>query len=178
MYIFFSLVVARLSIGSRNMKLVLNTIQIDVVYISGVLSDRNYWKWNVWRFLFMFAIYWVNACYVFQEASGRYLDLHELYNDYLNSKFGERIEYTAYLDVFSQPHKIPQKLKFMRYSACISFVLLLYLLLFNLSILVEVPCDFWHDIFLWILEYRNMNWMVAKQQTHSLTLVGVRGPLL
>ncbi|XP_027103575.1 splicing factor SF3a60 homolog [Coffea arabica] len=49
-----------------------------------------------------------------EEASGRYLDLHELYNDYLNSKFGERIEYTAYLDVFSQPHKIPQKLKFMR----------------------------------------------------------------
>ncbi|KAG9142358.1 hypothetical protein Leryth_016850 [Lithospermum erythrorhizon] len=49
-----------------------------------------------------------------EEASGRYLDLHELYNDYINSKFGEKIEYVAYLDVFSQPHKISRKLKLTR----------------------------------------------------------------
>ncbi|KAL6291666.1 hypothetical protein ACE6H2_009176 [Prunus campanulata] len=46
-----------------------------------------------------------------EEAFGRYLDLHELYNQYINSKFGEPIEYSAYLDVFSQPQKIPRKLK-------------------------------------------------------------------
>lgn len=50
----------------------------------------------------------------FQEGFGRYLDLHELFNDYINSKFGEQIEYTAYLDVFSQLHKIPKKMKFTR----------------------------------------------------------------
>nr|XP_011469336.1 PREDICTED: splicing factor 3A subunit 3-like [Fragaria vesca subsp. vesca]XP_011469337.1 PREDICTED: splicing factor 3A subunit 3-like [Fragaria vesca subsp. vesca] len=49
-----------------------------------------------------------------EEAYGRYLDLHELYNQYTNSKFREPIEYSAYLDVFSQPHKIPRKLKSTR----------------------------------------------------------------
>lgn len=45
---------------------------------------------------------------------GRYLDMHELYNEYINSKFAEPIEYSAYLDVFSQPHKISRKLKLTR----------------------------------------------------------------
>ncbi|KAK9292592.1 hypothetical protein L1049_020566 [Liquidambar formosana] len=49
-----------------------------------------------------------------EEASGRYLDLHELYNQFINSKFGEPIEYSAYLDVFSQTDKIPRKLKSTR----------------------------------------------------------------
>ncbi|KAJ4705844.1 splicing factor 3A subunit 3-like [Melia azedarach] len=49
-----------------------------------------------------------------EEAFGRYLDLHELYNLYINSKFGKQIEYSAYLDVFSQPHEIPRKLKMTR----------------------------------------------------------------
>ncbi|KAL2556239.1 splicing factor-related [Forsythia ovata] len=49
-----------------------------------------------------------------EEAVGRYLDLHELYNDYINSKFGEQIEYSAYLDVFSQPERISRKLKLTR----------------------------------------------------------------
>ncbi|KAI3854679.1 hypothetical protein MKX03_005275 [Papaver bracteatum] len=56
-----------------------------------------------------------------EEGHGRYLDLHELYNEYINSKFAERneetkepIEYFAYLDVFSQPHKISCKLKLTR----------------------------------------------------------------
>lgn len=51
----------------------------------------------------------------FQEAFGRYLDLHELFNKYINSKFGEPIDYSAYLEVFSQPQKIPRKLKLTRY---------------------------------------------------------------
>ncbi|ESR35432.1 splicing factor SF3a60-like [Citrus sinensis] len=49
-----------------------------------------------------------------EEAYGRYLDLHELYNQYINSKFGKEIEYSAYLDVFSRPHEIPRKLKMTR----------------------------------------------------------------
>ncbi|KAJ9679827.1 hypothetical protein PVL29_021669 [Vitis rotundifolia] len=49
-----------------------------------------------------------------EEAFGRYLDLHELYNEYINSKFGEHIEYSAYVDVFSEPQKIPRKLKLTR----------------------------------------------------------------
>ncbi|KAK1358527.1 Splicing factor 3A subunit 3 [Heracleum sosnowskyi] len=48
------------------------------------------------------------------EGSGRYLDLHELYNDYINSKFGEPIEYSAYLEVFPQVHKISRRLKLTR----------------------------------------------------------------
>ncbi|KAL2226966.1 UNVERIFIED_CONTAM: Splicing factor SF3a60 [Sesamum indicum] len=49
-----------------------------------------------------------------EEAFGRYLDLHELYNDYINSKFGKQIEYSAYLDVFSDPGRISRKLKLTR----------------------------------------------------------------
>ncbi|KAL8171503.1 hypothetical protein V2J09_023307 [Rumex salicifolius] len=49
-----------------------------------------------------------------EEAFGRYLDLHQFYNKFINSKFGEPIEYTAYLDIFSQPGKIPRKLKMTR----------------------------------------------------------------
>ncbi|KAF2315487.1 hypothetical protein GH714_039925 [Hevea brasiliensis] len=49
-----------------------------------------------------------------EEAFGKYLDMHELYNQFINSKFGVPIEYSAYLDVFSQPHSIPRKLKLTR----------------------------------------------------------------
>ena len=49
-----------------------------------------------------------------EEGSGRYLDLHQLYNDYINSKFGEPVEYSAYLEVFPQARKIPRKWKLTR----------------------------------------------------------------
>ncbi|KVI11286.1 hypothetical protein Ccrd_010304 [Cynara cardunculus var. scolymus] len=45
------------------------------------------------------------------------LDMHELYNDYINSKFGKQIDYSSYLEVFSQPHTILQKLKLTREKA-------------------------------------------------------------
>lgn len=65
-----------------------------------------------------------------EEAFGRYIDLHEFYNRYINSKFGEPMEYTAYLEVFSQPQKIPCKLKMtMQYKDYI-VDLLTYLILF------------------------------------------------
>lgn len=32
-----------------------------------------------------------------EEAFGKYVDLHELYNRYINSKFGEKLEYYEYL---------------------------------------------------------------------------------
>ncbi|XP_018474946.2 splicing factor SF3a60 homolog isoform X2 [Raphanus sativus] len=49
-----------------------------------------------------------------EEGVGRYLDLHDMYNHYINSKFGGMVEYSVYLDVFSHPEKIPRKLKFPR----------------------------------------------------------------
>ncbi|PNX71374.1 splicing factor 3A subunit 3-like protein [Trifolium pratense] len=49
-----------------------------------------------------------------EEAFGRYLDMHELYQQYVNSKFGEPIEYSAYLDIFSETDKIPRKMKTTR----------------------------------------------------------------
>ncbi|MCL7022713.1 hypothetical protein MKW94_020268 [Papaver nudicaule] len=45
---------------------------------------------------------------------GRCLDLHDLYNEYVNLDPSQRMEYAAYLDVFSQPHQIPCKLKLTR----------------------------------------------------------------
>lgn len=54
---------------------------------------------------------------VFQEAFGRYLDINELYQQYVNSKFGEPIEYSAYLDIFSETDKIPRKMKTTRWVA-------------------------------------------------------------
>ncbi|GKV39130.1 hypothetical protein SLEP1_g46943 [Rubroshorea leprosula] len=49
-----------------------------------------------------------------EEAFGRCLDLHELYNQYINLKLGDPIEYSAYLDVFPQTQNIPRKLKLTR----------------------------------------------------------------
>ncbi|KAG9456991.1 hypothetical protein H6P81_001499 [Aristolochia fimbriata] len=49
-----------------------------------------------------------------EEAFGRYLDLHELYNEYINSKFGKPIEYSAFLDVFPKTYEIQRSLKFTR----------------------------------------------------------------
>ncbi|RWW24692.1 hypothetical protein BHE74_00057799 [Ensete ventricosum] len=43
-----------------------------------------------------------------EEAFGRYLDMHELYNEYINSKFEEP------MDSFSQTELIPCNLKFTR----------------------------------------------------------------
>ncbi|GAB4826233.1 hypothetical protein Ancab_009098 [Ancistrocladus abbreviatus] len=63
-----------------------------------------------------------------EEAFGRYLDLHEFYNKYINSKFGEPMEYSAYLDVFSQPEKIPRKLKMTKQYWEYVFDLLVYLI--------------------------------------------------
>ncbi|GMH08904.1 hypothetical protein Nepgr_010744 [Nepenthes gracilis] len=65
-----------------------------------------------------------------EEAFGRYLDLHEFYNKYINSKFGEHMEYSAYLDVFSQPEKIHRRLKLSRQYREYIFDLLEYLISF------------------------------------------------
>ncbi|KAG8381154.1 hypothetical protein BUALT_Bualt06G0092900 [Buddleja alternifolia] len=65
-----------------------------------------------------------------EEAFGRYLDLHELYNDYINSKFGKQIEYSAYLDIFSEPDTIPHKLKLTRQYREYTQKLLEYLIYF------------------------------------------------
>ncbi|XP_074291696.1 splicing factor SF3a60 homolog isoform X1 [Silene latifolia] len=65
-----------------------------------------------------------------EEGFGRYLDLHEFYNRYINSKFGERMEYIAYLNVFSQPQLIPRKRKMTRQYREYITELLEYLIFF------------------------------------------------
>lgn len=65
-----------------------------------------------------------------EEGFGRYLDLHEFYNRYINSKFGEPMEYTTYLDVFSLPEKIPRKFKMTRQYRDYIIDLLEYLISF------------------------------------------------
>lgn len=65
-----------------------------------------------------------------EEAFGRYLDLHEFYNRYINSKFGEPMEYTTYLDVFSLPEMIPRKFKMTRQYRDYIIDLLEYLISF------------------------------------------------
>lgn len=50
-----------------------------------------------------------------EEAYGRYLDLHEFYNRFINSKFGSKtMEYTTYIEEFSKTNKIPRKLRMTR----------------------------------------------------------------
>eukprot|EP00249_Psilotum_nudum_P015382 c25297_g1_i3 orf=216-1733(+) len=49
-----------------------------------------------------------------EESFGRFLDMHELYNKYLNSKFESPIEYSAYLEYFPQTHMIPRSQKLTR----------------------------------------------------------------
>ncbi|XP_020157876.1 splicing factor SF3a60 homolog isoform X3 [Aegilops tauschii subsp. strangulata] len=49
-----------------------------------------------------------------EEAFGRYLDLHELYNEFINSKFGSLMEYSAYVGTFAQTEKISHSLKATR----------------------------------------------------------------
>nr|CAD1824037.1 unnamed protein product [Ananas comosus var. bracteatus] len=49
-----------------------------------------------------------------EEAFGRFLDMHELYNEFINSKFGAPMEYSAYVGTFSQTDKIPLNLKLTR----------------------------------------------------------------
>ncbi|KAL6615800.1 hypothetical protein ACP70R_038070 [Stipagrostis hirtigluma subsp. patula] len=51
---------------------------------------------------------------VWMEAFGRYLDLHELYNEFINSKFGTPMEYSAYVGTFSQTDKITHSHKATR----------------------------------------------------------------
>ena len=63
------------------------------------------------------------AGFILQEAFGKYLDMHELYNQYNNLKFEKPIEYSAYLDIFSQPNIVPRKLKFSRWTLSLSLSL-------------------------------------------------------
>ncbi|GLT27613.1 hypothetical protein SLA2020_025970 [Shorea laevis] len=49
-----------------------------------------------------------------EEDFGRCLDLCALYNQYINSTFRKPIDYSAYLDAFSQTQNIPLKLKSTR----------------------------------------------------------------
>lgn len=47
-----------------------------------------------------------------EEAYGKYLDLHEHYNQFINKKFGDHIEYADYLTILLEFENIPRKVKF------------------------------------------------------------------
>ncbi|XP_021722787.1 splicing factor SF3a60 homolog [Chenopodium quinoa] len=46
-----------------------------------------------------------------EECFGQYVDLHEFYNRYINSKFGHPINYVVFLDSFPTIDMIPSKYK-------------------------------------------------------------------
>eukprot|EP00252_Welwitschia_mirabilis_P025296 TRINITY_DN7840_c0_g1_i1.p1 TRINITY_DN7840_c0_g1~~TRINITY_DN7840_c0_g1_i1.p1 ORF type:complete len:506 (+),score=90.10 TRINITY_DN7840_c0_g1_i1:171-1688(+) len=46
-----------------------------------------------------------------EEAFGRYLDMHEVYHEYVNSKFGQTTDYAAFLEEFSKTQNVPRDLK-------------------------------------------------------------------
>ncbi|PIA54844.1 hypothetical protein AQUCO_00901023v1 [Aquilegia coerulea] len=68
-----------------------------------------------------------------EEGHGKYLDMHELYNEYINSKFGKHIEYSVYLDVFSQPNHVPRNLKLTRITCLLLCQFLHPSIAFNLN---------------------------------------------
>lgn len=49
-----------------------------------------------------------------EESHGRYLDLHELYNEYVNSKFGRQMEYFEYLQVLAEFNSVSRGLRMSR----------------------------------------------------------------
>ncbi|GJU86309.1 splicing factor SF3a60 [Tanacetum coccineum] len=49
-----------------------------------------------------------------EEGYGRYLDMHELHRDFVNSKFGKQIDYSEFIEVFPQLQHIPSKMKMSR----------------------------------------------------------------
>lgn len=50
-----------------------------------------------------------------QEALGKFVDLNEQYNTFVNSKFGQKdMEYSAYLDSLQETHRIPRNHKFTK----------------------------------------------------------------
>ncbi|KAG0318121.1 hypothetical protein BGZ99_005846 [Dissophora globulifera] len=51
-----------------------------------------------------------------EEAGGRYLDLHEVHEHYMNLKSLKRTNYLGYLSEFTLFHEVPRKEKNMEYS--------------------------------------------------------------
>eukprot|EP00271_Cylindrocystis_brebissonii_P006567 TRINITY_DN19344_c0_g2_i1.p1 TRINITY_DN19344_c0_g2~~TRINITY_DN19344_c0_g2_i1.p1 ORF type:complete len:519 (-),score=143.44 TRINITY_DN19344_c0_g2_i1:844-2400(-) len=49
-----------------------------------------------------------------EEAFGRFVDMHELYQAFTNSKFGNPMEYSVFLEQFQNLHKIPTHLKYSK----------------------------------------------------------------
>ncbi|KAM1306486.1 hypothetical protein ACFX2H_008864 [Malus domestica] len=80
--------------------------------------------WGFQTIFFTGTFGWVSLCFVDS------FDLNELYNQYIHTKFGEPIEYSAYLDTISQPQKIPHKLKSSRQYRAYMETLLAYLIHF------------------------------------------------
>jgi len=50
-----------------------------------------------------------------EEGYGKYLDLHEHYDKYLNLKGAERVDYIAYVGIFDRFHEIAKERKGLEY---------------------------------------------------------------
>jgi hypothetical protein len=96
--------------------------------IAGLYLEPIQVESSIVRILKMELTLWV-VCV--QEAYGKFLDMHELYNRFLNSKFGHPIEYSAFLEEFYQTHQIARHHKltkyvchavFTSYGTCICFM--------------------------------------------------------
>ncbi|CAL4091072.1 unnamed protein product [Meganyctiphanes norvegica] len=58
-----------------------------------------------------------------EEGYGKYLDLHECYNKYLNIKGIEKIDYISYLSVFDRLYEIPKDKKTSQYREYLHVIL-------------------------------------------------------
>ncbi|KFD56556.1 hypothetical protein M514_02660 [Trichuris suis] len=57
-----------------------------------------------------------------EEGYGRFLDLHECYDKYLNLKGMQRIDYVTYVNTFDQVNEIPKQFKTAEYKAYIECI--------------------------------------------------------
>lgn len=53
-----------------------------------------------------------------EESMGRYLDLHELYNQFINSKFGSKTDYFEYLSTLHDFKAISNQFKLTKAYRC------------------------------------------------------------
>ncbi len=49
-----------------------------------------------------------------EEQLGRFLDLHDQYNNFTNAKFGRKLDYYQYMDCFADFGAIPKTKKYTK----------------------------------------------------------------
>lgn len=54
-----------------------------------------------------------------EEALGRYLDLHEHFNAFINSKFGRQLDYSGYLSALDAFEDVPRHQRLSKPYRCV-----------------------------------------------------------